>query len=42
MEEIIIRSEIPAEDGEPDFMLMKDSTRAIPTDTKIINSPDLE
>ena len=42
MEEIIIRSEIPAEDGEPDFMLMKDSARAIPTDTKIINSPDLE
>lgn len=42
MEEIIIRSEIPAEDGEPDFMLMKDSTRAIPTDAKIINSPDLE
>lgn len=42
MEEIIIRSEIPAEEGEPDFMLMKDSTRAIPTDTKIINSPDLE
>lgn len=30
MEEIIIRSEIPAEEGEPDFMLMKDSTRAIP------------
>ena len=42
MEEIIIRSEIPAEEGEPDFMLMKDSTRAIPTDAKIINSPDLE
>ncbi|WP_396212540.1 hypothetical protein [Flavobacterium sp.] len=42
MEEIIIKSEIPAEDGEPDFMLMKDSKRAIPTDTKIINSPDLE
>ncbi len=42
MEEIIIRSEIPAEEGEPDFMLMKDSTRAIPNDTKIINSPDLE
>lgn len=42
MEEIIIKSEIPAEDGEPDFMLMKDSTRAIPTDAKIINSPDLE
>ena len=42
MEEIIVRSEIPAEDGEPDFMLMKDSTRAIPTDAKIINSPDLE
>lgn len=42
MEEIIIRSEIPAEEGEPDFMLMKDSTRAISTDTKIINSPDLE
>jgi len=30
MEEIIVRSEIPAEEGEPDFMLMKDSTRAIP------------
>jgi hypothetical protein len=30
MEEIIIKSEIPAEDGEPDFMLMKDSKRAIP------------
>lgn len=42
MEEIIIRSEIPAEEGEPDFMLMKDSTRAIPSDAKIINSPDLE
>jgi hypothetical protein len=30
MEEIIIRSEIPREEGETDFMLMKDSARAIP------------
>lgn len=31
MEEIVKRSLIPREEGEPDFIRMKDTTRAIPT-----------
>ena len=31
MEEIVRRSLIPREEGEPDFIRMKDTTRAIPT-----------
>ena len=30
MEEIVQRSLIPREEGEPDFQKMKDTTRAIP------------
>jgi len=39
LEEIVIRSQIPREEGEPDIIQMKDSSRAIPT-TNI--DPDLE
>lgn len=39
MEEIVKRSLIPREDGEPDILSMKDSTRAVPS-TNI--DPDLE
>lgn len=39
LEEIVIRSQIPREEGEPDIIQMKDSTRAVPS-TNI--DPDLE
>lgn len=35
LEEIIRRSQIPREAGEPDFVKMKDTTRAIPTTPKV-------
>jgi len=31
LEEIVIRSQIPIEEGEPDIIKMKDSTRAVPS-----------
>jgi hypothetical protein len=30
LEEIVKRSQIPKEEGEPDFVKMRDTTRAIP------------
>lgn len=39
LEEIVIRSQIPREEGEPDIIQMKDSSRAVPS-TNI--DPDLE
>ena len=39
LEEIVIRSQIPREEGEPDIIRMKDSSRAVPS-TNI--DPDLE
>ena len=39
LEEIVRRSQIPRESGEPDFISIQDSTRAIPT---TIIDPDLE
>jgi hypothetical protein len=39
MEEIVKRSLIPREDGEPDILSMKDSTRAVPSSNI---DPDLE
>lgn len=35
MEEIVRRSQIPREAGEPDFVQMKDTSRAIPTTNQI-------
>ncbi|WP_298118012.1 hypothetical protein [Flavobacterium sp.] len=39
LEEIVVRSQIPREEGEPDIIQMKDSSRAVPS-TNI--DPDLE
>lgn len=36
-EEIVRRSQIQKEEGEPDFIKMKDTTRAIPTPTVLVN-----
>ncbi len=36
-EEIVRRSQIQKEEGEPDFIKMKDTTRAIPTPTGLVN-----
>lgn len=36
-EEIIRRTQIQREEGEPDFIKMKDTTRAIPTPTGLVN-----
>jgi hypothetical protein len=36
-EEIVRRSQIQREEGEPDFIKMKDTTRAIPTPIGLVN-----
>ena len=36
-EEIVSRSQIQREEGEPDFIKMKDTTRAIPTPRGVVN-----
>jgi hypothetical protein len=41
LEEIVRRSQIPREEGEPDFIQISDSTRAIPNNPSQID-PDLE
>lgn len=42
MEEIVKRSLIPREEGEPDFTRMKDTTRAIPTVPKVPTKGQLQ
>jgi hypothetical protein len=42
MDEIVRKSEIPREAGEPDFVMMKDTSRAIRSRQEINNIPKIE